>query len=132
MPNRSEWKESFRLNHAELDTQHQHLLVQCNALGDCLEQGSEESHSRFRTLLDALLAQAHEHLDAEIRMLEAIASPRLEEHRDERDEFAYMVQEIITPDYFDMEEIQSFLTLWWTGHIVAATTTVWPSSNAAP
>ena len=39
------------------------------------------------------------------------------EHEHEGEEFDYLAPEIIRTENFDMDELQTFLALWCTGHI---------------
>jgi hypothetical protein len=43
-----------------------------------------------------------------------------EELQNERDEFDYLANEIITTENFEKIELQRFLALWWVGHIVGS------------
>jgi hypothetical protein len=45
----------------------------------------------------------------------------LDDYRSEREEFDYLAAEIITTENFDREELQTFLALWWAGHILRRT-----------
>ncbi len=42
------------------------------------------------------------------------------EQQNERDEFDFLAHEIITRENFEPVELQRFLALWWTGHIVGS------------
>jgi hemerythrin-like metal-binding protein len=120
MPNRVQWDPRHSVGDETLDDQHKAILAQCNALADCLADESEEGERKFRQTFDELMLRAREHFAAEETWLAGAGYPDLDEHRDERDEFDYLAAEIITTENFDKGELQTFLALWWTGHIVGA------------
>jgi hemerythrin len=101
-----------------LDAQHGALLAQCAALADCLGDASEEGERSFRRIFDELMAVAREHYATAEALLADGAEALREEQRNERDEFEYLAAEIITTENFDKQELQRFLALWWTGHVV--------------
>ncbi|MBU0751694.1 MAG: hemerythrin family protein [Gammaproteobacteria bacterium] len=108
-----------------LDDQHRNIVALCNALADCLADAGEEGDGdeadrKFRKVFDELMALSREHFAAEEALLAASGYPMLDEHRNERDEFDYLAAEIITTENFDKDELQSFLALWWTGHILGS------------
>ena len=120
MSNRMQWDPRHSVGNETLDDQHRNLLAQCNALADCLTDAGEDGDRRFRKIFDELMALAREHFATEEALLAGCHYPMLEEHRNERDEFDYLAAEIITTENFDKDELQSFLALWWTGHIVGS------------
>lgn len=117
MANRVQWEPRHGVGNATLDAQHQSLLAQCNALADCLDEANDQ---RFDEHFQALMALAREHFAAEEALLARCAYPGLEDYRNECEEFAYLSDEIITTENFDRHELQTFLALWWTGHILGA------------
>ncbi|QKV58076.1 MAG: hypothetical protein HT580_13480 [Dechloromonas sp.] len=44
--------------------------------------------------------------------------PSLDAHEHEGEEFEFLASEIISTENFDPDELQTFLALWCTGHIV--------------
>lgn len=117
MPNRVNWDPRFSVGHEDLDTQHKHFLDQCNALADCLDAGNEEEFDRvFKQLMDS----ARAHFAGEEALLDAQGYSGLDALRDEREEFEYLAAEIVTTENFDREELQTFLSLWWAGHVMGA------------
>lgn len=120
MPNRVQWNSSYSMGHELLDTQHRHLLAQCNALADCLADPGQEGDLKFRAIFDALMIQAGEHFAAETALLAQCGYPQLEEQQNEHDEFDYLANDIITTENFEKIELQRFLALWWVGHIVGS------------
>lgn len=116
MPNRVHWDSRFSVGNADLDAQHQHLFELCNAMADCLDSG-KAAEERFDALFAELLEKARAHFAAEETLLAARAYPDLESLRGEQEEFFYLVEEIATPENFDRQELQTFLTLWWAGHV---------------
>ncbi|MBI4988470.1 MAG: hemerythrin family protein [Rhodocyclales bacterium] len=108
------------MGNATLDAQHRNLLAHCNALADCLAEAGSEGDRKFRQAFEELMALAREHFAAEEALLACGGYPELEEHRHERDEFDYLAAEIVTTENFDKDELQTFLALWWTGHILGS------------
>jgi hemerythrin-like metal-binding protein len=108
------------MGHETLDRQHQDILAQCNTLADCLSDAGQAGDQQFKTVFDALMAQAGEHFSAEETLLTQCSYPMLEEHQNEHAEFNYLANEIITTENFENIELQRFLALWWIGHIVGS------------
>jgi len=118
MVKRTQWIPHFTTENTTLDEQHQQLLAQCNALADCLNDSGEAGKDRFPGILEKLMASVREHFATENELLSANGYPMLDEHEHEGEEFDYLASEIVTTENFDMDELQTFLALWCTGHIV--------------
>ncbi|SBT06834.1 Hemerythrin [Candidatus Propionivibrio aalborgensis] len=118
VPNQVQWNPRYSVGNEILDDQHQAILAQCNALADHVVGTDPESDLKFHTLFNELTARAREHFSSEEDLLVDCACPTLEEHRNECDEFEYLVAEIVTTDNFDKLELQKFLIFWWVGHIL--------------
>jgi hemerythrin-like metal-binding protein len=118
MPNRTNWEPRDSVGHAALDAQHQAILACCNVMADCLQADGAQNHARFDRAFEELTALAREHFAAEEALLARHGYPGIEDYRDERDEFDYLLAEIVTPENFDRDELQTFLALWWSGHIL--------------
>lgn len=114
MTQRAAWDITYSVGHPELDQQHQSLLELCNALADAIEQGCDEP--AFRVIFDDMLTTARAHFALELQWLDA-ADGDTEALDQERSEFEYLADDIITTENFEMTEIQRFLTLWWVGHM---------------
>lgn len=117
MANRMQWEPRHSVGNASLDEQHQAVLARCNALADCLDEANDR---RFDEIFRELMALAREHFAAEEALLVGCGYPELEDYRSEREEFDYLSAEIITTENFDRHELQTFLALWWGGHILGA------------
>ena len=120
MANRVQWESRHSVGNASLDAQHQAILARCNALADCLDVAGAEGERRFDQAFATLMILAREHFAAEEALLARCSYPGLEDYRNECGEFDYLSDEIITPENFDRHELQAFLALWWTGHILGA------------
>ncbi len=118
MVKRTHWIPHFTTGNARLDEQHQELLAQCNALASCLEEAGEAARERFSVILKDLLTGVREHFTTENQLLARHGYPLLDQHAHEGEEFEYLATEIISTEHFDMDELQTFLALWCTGHIV--------------
>jgi hypothetical protein len=82
------------MGHDTLDAQHQQLLARCEALVD----PEEPAQAGFNTRLQALMALADEHFDTEEAVLDQCAYPDLDELRAERQEFADLMADLVTPE----------------------------------
>lgn len=118
MPNRVQWNPGYEAGNEILDGQHQNILAQCNALADHAADTGPESDLKFQEVFKELAILAREHFCNEENLLARRACPSLHEHRNERDEFDYLVADIATTENFDKLEVQRFLVLWWVGHIM--------------
>lgn len=114
MPNRLQWEPRLGVGNETLDAQHQAILARCNALADCLDAANDP---RFDETFRELMALARAHFDAEEALLAQHGYAELDDYRSEREEFDYLSAEIITTENFDRSELQTFLALWWAGHI---------------
>lgn len=117
MASRVQWERGHSVGNASLDAQHQAVLARCNALADCLDETNDR---RFDGTFQELMALAREHFAAEEALLTQCGYPELDDYRSEREEFDYLSAEIITTENFDRNELQTFLALWWAGHILGA------------
>lgn len=122
MPNRVEWNPRHAVGNEILDGQHRELLERCNALGDLVARGDTdpEADRRFDLAFKELMALAHEHFAAEETLLAARGFAGLDVLRNEVEEFDYLAVAIVTPENFDRQELQTFLSLWWAGHVAGA------------
>lgn len=120
MPNRVQWDPCFSVGNETIDAQHQDFLAQCNALADCLDAGGDAKVGEFDRCFAALMASARTHFATEEALLAARGYPDLDAHRSEREEYEFLAAEIVTTENFDRNELQTFLALWWVGHIMGA------------
>jgi len=119
MPNRVEWDPRYSVGNDALDEQHREILARCNALADCLDGGSgEESDRQFDEVFAGLMASARAHFAAEEALLTRCGFPDLDDHRSEQEEYEFLAAEIVTTENFDRSELQTFLALWWAGHVM--------------
>jgi hemerythrin-like metal-binding protein len=117
MPNRVKWDLRFGVGNASLDVQHKHFIDQCNALADCLDT---EDEAGFDRIFAELMAAARTHFATEETLLADHGCSELDDHRSEQEEYEFLAAEIVTTDNFDRNELQTFLALWWVGHILGA------------
>ncbi len=120
MSNRVQWDSRFSTGNEILDAQHKDFLVQCNALADCLDAAGAEADRKFDEIFTALMSRAREHFATEEALLADCGYPELDDHRSEQEEYEFLAAEIATTDNFDKDELQTFLALWWAGHILGA------------
>lgn len=120
-PNRVNWGPFLSVGNATLDAQHQQLLAACNELANlCADGGNDIADPQFMAVYERLMTQAREHFAAEEALLQAGAYPEVEGYRFETEEYQYLASEIATAENFDKIELQRFLSLWWTGHVLEA------------
>jgi hemerythrin-like metal-binding protein len=121
MANRVEWDPRHSVGEESLDAQHRELLARCSALGDCLAADGPdtdpEADRRFDLAFKELMALARAHFTAEETLLSARGYDGLDALRNEVEEFEFLAAEIITTENFDRQELQTFLSLWWAGHV---------------
>jgi len=115
-----QWNPRLSIGNETLDAQHRALLAHCQALADCLAEAGPEADARFRSTFDELMTLSREHFAAEEALLARSGYPELDTHRNEREEFDYLAAEIVTTEHFDKQELQTFLSLWWSGHILGS------------
>lgn len=120
MPNRVHWNPRYSVGNDILDAQHKHFLDQCNALADCLDAPGAADHREFKQLFAELTTSARAHFATEEKLLADIGYPGLDDHRSEQEEFEHLAAEILTAENFDPSELQTFLALWWAGHVIGA------------
>ena len=117
MAKRTHWIPHFTTGSTLLDEQHRQLLAQCNALADCLGRAGK-ADDQFSGILANLMASVREHFVAERELLSRYGYPMLDELDHEGEEFEYLAADILSTKHFDPDELQTFLSLWCTGHIV--------------
>lgn len=121
MASHVEWEPRHSVGNAGLDAQHRELLARCNALRECLAaEGPDtdpQADRRFDLAFKDLMALAREHFAAEEALLSTRGFDGLDALRNEVEEFDYLAAEIITTENFDRQELQTFLSLWWAGHV---------------
>lgn len=120
MANRVQWEPRHSVGNATLDDQHRAILARCNALADCIEDTGAAGDRKFDEIFNELMTLAREHFATEGALLARCGYPELADHQSECEEFDYLAAEIITTENFDKIELQSFLALWWTGHVRGA------------
>lgn len=118
MAKRTQWIPHFSTGNTTLDEQHQQLLAQCNTLADCLGEETGTANEQFAGTLEKLMAAVREHFAMEKALLASNDYPSLDAHEHEGEEFEFLASEIISTENFDPDELQTFLALWCTGHIV--------------
>jgi hemerythrin-like metal-binding protein len=121
LANHVEWNPRHSVGEASLDAQHRELLARCNALGNFLAAGGPDSDPeadrRFDLAFKELMALARAHFAAEDALLSARGYAGLDGLRNEVEEFDYLAAQIVTTENFDRQELQTFLSLWWAGHV---------------
>lgn len=120
MQERAQWQPQYSVGNETLDSQHKKILAQCDALADCISDQTHDAERRFQEILSELVALVREHFSTEEGLLVRYACPALEEYRNEREEFEYLLGDIATTENFDRAEIQRFMKLWVIGHVVGS------------
>lgn len=120
-PARAAWDSDYIVGHELIDAQHLQLLQRCNHLADLFAGTPGEARDRaFDQGFEELKALARAHFDAEAALLAERGDADAEDHRVECDEFEYLASDIVTTANFDRLELQRFLVLWFTGHVLGS------------
>lgn len=120
MPIQFSWDPDYLVGHDTLDAQHRDLLARCEALTGAVGEADTGFDDRLKTLL----ALAEEHFASEQALLGECDFPDLPELQEERQEYAHLLAELVTPEHFNPQELQRFLGLWWVGHIVGSSASI--------
>lgn len=118
MPQRVTWEPGWNTGHTLIDTQHQDLLAQCNALADlCQSAVGPSAAAAFDQAFTRLKASVREHFLAETALLAERGYAGLDDLQADGEEFEFLADEIATTANFDRIELQRFLALWCVGHV---------------
>ena len=95
------WEQDFGIGNDRLDTQHRHLLDQCNLLAErCLASTGDGVDGAFDRAFTQLVAEVRAHLADESAWLAGRDDADLENHRFECEEFDYLASEVATAGPF--------------------------------
>ena len=113
------WNDDLSVNVAEIDRQHQKMVVMINELNDEMRKG--QGRQILGKIIEGLLNYAGTHFLTEERYFAKFGYPGAEVHRKEHAAFARKVSEF--KEEFDQGrvgvtvEVMSFLSGWLTKHI---------------
>lgn len=113
------WDDSFSVNVAEIDGQHQKLVALINTLNDAMRQG------KGKDVLDKTVAElinyAATHFKTEEKYFDQFGYPETEEHKKEHSDFVRKVSEFkkgMDERRLGLTiEVMDFLSHWLTNHI---------------
>lgn len=124
-----EWDDSYSVNVAEIDKQHQRLIGLINELHEATEQGKARDTTAgvvdeletILSVLDELVDYTSEHLALEEKYMLRYAYPQYAQHKAAHVEFVGRVQEL-RRDFDEAKalfplQIVQFLKDWWMKHI---------------
>jgi hemerythrin len=116
-----EWKDSYSVGNAEIDSQHRKLLSLCNQCQDLLAaEVSDENYEQLHNLLHELGEYVRSHFDFEEALLRRHGYPDLPTHIGEHEryweQFAdVLVQAVSGEDV--RRNVSKLLMSWWFHHI---------------
>jgi hemerythrin len=114
------WEPSYSVNVAEIDQQHQMLILMINELYDCMIQN--KGRDTLEKILDGLTSYANEHFATEEKLFDKYAYPWAITHKNEHHAFSLKVSSFVQ-DYKQGKaglsaQILSYLSDWLKNHIV--------------
>lgn len=89
-----QWDETLLLGHEEIDGQHRSIFIQLENLSNAVQDGSPESI--LEELAGFLFEYTRVHFATEDRIMVEYDYPRLEEQRQEHDEFSRVATDLKT------------------------------------
>ncbi|TXG88334.1 MAG: hypothetical protein E6R10_06265 [Rhodocyclaceae bacterium] len=119
---RVHWDNNYDTGVEVVDARHRQIVAHCNALADCIDhpEGGAAGDRQFDETLAVLMALARESFSIKEVLLAEGGSHEVDDLRFEGEEFDFLASEIMTTENFERIELQSFLALWWRGHLVGA------------
>lgn len=113
------WDNSFSVNVAEIDAQHQKLIAMINELHDAMKQGKGKDVSG--TIINRMFNYTATHFKTEERYFDRFGYPETDVHKQEHAAFVQKVSDF--KDGFEQGklgvsvEIMSYLSNWLQNHI---------------
>ena len=123
MPVVIEWDSRFSVGNSVLDAQHQKLLGLCNSLAHCLAADPQEARFKYHEILHQFIVYAQEHFRIEEKFLERSGYTDLAHHLREHRAFEEKTADwafAATMNSLDLLEVQRFLAIWWSNHILVS------------
>ena len=114
-----QWNDSFSVNVAEIDRQHQQLIGMINDLNDAMRQG--QGKAVMGKIINGLVNYATTHFITEEKYFDKFGYPEAISHKNEHTGFAIKVSEFM--DEFEKGnialpmQILDFLSDWLKNHI---------------
>ena len=126
------WDQSYSVNVAEIDRQHQKMAVLLDVLFEAIEAGRPQSV--LSGIVKELVAYAGYHFETEETLMERYKYPEVEVHKKEHDGFRRKVAAFQT-DLSERKEtlpgdLIKFMTHWLSDHIVGTDKKYGPFLNA--
>jgi len=113
------WNDSFSVNVAEIDQQHQKLIALINELHDAMTQGKGEDI--LGKILNGLISYTGTHFKTEEKYFAQFGYPDTDSHKKEHHAYVQKVSDF--KDGFENGElslsieVMTFLYDWWRNHI---------------
>ena len=113
------WDDSFSVNVAEIDQQHQTLVSMINDLNDAMRQG--KGKDVLGTTVGGLISYAATHFKTEETYFDQFGYPEADSHKKEHTDFVKKVTEI-QGEFAERKlglpiEVMNFLCDWFANHI---------------
>lgn len=126
------WDQTYSVNIAEIDRQHQKFTGVLDMLFEAIEAG--RSQGVLGEILRELAAYSDYHFETEENLMERYDYPGLEEHRKEHDGFRAKVrgfrEDLLQGKATLTEDVIRFMTRWITEHVMDVDKKYGPFLNA--
>lgn len=113
------WDDSFSVNVAEIDRQHQTLVAMINELNDAMTQG--KGKDVLGKIVSGLISYAATHFKTEEKYFDQFGYPETDSHKEEHADFVQKVTGI-QAEFAERRlglpiEVMNFLCDWFENHI---------------
>lgn len=114
------WTNNFNIGNSIIDDQHKELIEIINDMIESITKG--DITKKFAGLLSRMTDYSIRHFTSEEQFMSEISYPDIENHQKLHKEYvlktAIFNSQYLTPTPPDSNEVVSFLTSWWTNHII--------------
>lgn len=111
------WKDSYKINNAEIDAQHQYLFTCANAILEAQDQAALSAGAM------QLYKYTREHFTHEENLMRRVGYPAIAAHMEQHNLLISKLNEVarhIAHGNLDRAALASFLTEWLTNHIAVS------------
>lgn len=113
------WDEDLRTGNAQIDHQHMYLIEQANRFYETVEGNFDQE--KIDRMFNNLKRYVGRHFQAEERLMEGLAYPRLSEHHEQHLEFSAKVhdieQKLLLGEKITATTLKYILRDWLVNHI---------------
>ena len=112
------WKPAWSVGNAELDRQHRHIIALVNAVETAASD--DGGLDTIDAVLSHLVRFLENHFSSEERLMEAIAYPSLEEHRQQHRACVALLSRLTAEREIDIERVIVWLSDWLENHVLGS------------